>query len=72
MARQTFRPGHLSRGGGLDLTRRGADSPSAKLNPESVRTIRESDETSAALARRFGVSQSTISRVRRGQSWKQE
>jgi len=40
------------------------------LTAEIVREIRESPETQASLALRFGVAQSCISEARRGVSWK--
>jgi hypothetical protein len=41
----------------------------AKLDPQKVRKIRESDETNVALARRYGVSPSAIKLVRNGATW---
>lgn len=49
---------------------RGADHPSAKLTAEQVREIRMSDEAGVSLARRLGVSKSTIYAIRNGQNWR--
>ena len=42
----------------------------AKLTAEMVQEIRTSTESQAALARRFGVSQATVSEIRRGLTWR--
>lgn len=44
--------------------------PNAKLTDDAVAYIRASDETGAALARRFGVSKSTISGIRTYSHWR--
>lgn len=43
-----------------------------KLNWEKVREIRASDESSAALARRFGVSHVNVCDIRSGKLWREE
>ncbi len=48
---------------------RGQCNPSAKLTDENVRDILSSSLTGAALSRRYGVGQSTISRIRRHTHW---
>lgn len=48
----------------------GARHPKTKLTAEQVAEIRESSERGIELARRFGVSESTISYIRSGRSWK--
>lgn len=48
---------------------RGERAGNARLTSEMVRVIRESRESSAALARRFGVGASTVKRVRAGETW---
>ena len=72
-------PGHLFAGTAADNARDcskkdrtlfGTRSPWAKLTNEAVRYIRESDESIAALARRFGVSHRTVSVARSGETWK--
>lgn len=40
-----------------------------KLTPELVKEIRESSLSCIALAREYGVSESTIRSVKNGQSW---
>lgn len=47
----------------------GEDQPRAKLNVEAVLKIRNSDDTNASLARKFGVSWTTIDRVRKRHNW---
>lgn len=49
---------------------RGIDHPKAKLTPEQVREIRSSPLGSYTLARTFGVSDGTISAIKRRLSWK--
>lgn len=46
-----------------------ARSRRTKLSVESAREIRESAQTSAELAARFGVSKATVTAVRRGALW---
>ena len=43
--------------------------PMAKLTPDMVRDIRAAPWPQKDIARQFGVSQQTISRVKRGQLW---
>lgn len=43
----------------------------AKLTMEIAREIRASHESGAVLARRYGVAQATISKVRHNQSWRE-
>jgi predicted transcriptional regulator len=52
---------------GAENTQRG---DKAKLTPEIVRLIRNSTETQAVLARRYGVGQPQISRIRNGHTWR--
>lgn len=49
---------------------RGEAHVSAKLTEDAVREIRTSSESQAVLSRRYGVSQSVISRVRQRKVWK--
>jgi hypothetical protein len=42
----------------------------AKLTVEAVRAIRVSTESLSLVARRYGVSRSTVSLIRRGKTWK--
>jgi hypothetical protein len=48
---------------------RGERNPSAKLIESEVRQILASEGTDSAVAARFGVSQQTVSSIRRGVSW---
>lgn len=48
---------------------RGAKHPSAKLKDSDIMTIRESREPVSQLALRFGVSTSTIYKVKQGRRW---
>lgn len=47
----------------------GSDHPMAVVTPEIVMAVRSSTETGKSLAAQFGIGQSTISRIRRRQSW---
>lgn len=42
----------------------------AKLNPELARQVREADGTQDQIAERFGISQATVSVIKRGVTWK--
>lgn len=75
-------PAHLSQGTHDDnmkdmsvkrrgICKKGEEQHAAKLTEQGVREIRRSDETLIKLAKRYGVGTSTISRVRRKESWKQ-
>jgi hypothetical protein len=45
----------------------GEQHPRAKLTGAEARAVRESREPTAALMRRYGVSRSTINKIRRGE-----
>lgn len=45
---------------------------SVKLTPEQAKEIRASEGTAASVAKRFGVSDVTVLKIRKGQSWKEE
>lgn len=60
----------ISRGRGNWRSLKGEKSPTAVLTAEQAREIKFSDEMGTALAARFGISQSTISAIRRGRLWK--
>jgi hypothetical protein len=45
------------------------ESSTIKLNPEKAAAIRGSDESTHTLAVRYGVSEVTIRRIRKGQTW---
>lgn len=49
---------------------KGVDHHSAKLTAAKVRRIRTCKESNTELARRFGVTQAAVGKVRRGVSWK--
>jgi HNH endonuclease len=55
-------------GHGLSGTRNGR----AKLSAIDIREIRTSDETQQALADRFGVTQSNISKIKARTAWKDD
>ena len=59
-------PDHLEAVTPRENVRRGALT---KLSPESVRRIRDSDEKQHVLARRYGVTQGHISRIKTRRSW---
>jgi len=42
----------------------------SKLTPEQVKYALSSTESGASLARKWGVSRSTVNRIRRGQGWR--
>lgn len=44
--------------------------PRHKLTAEIARSVRSSTDTGKELASRFGVSQATISHIRRGHTWR--
>ena len=52
-------------------SRRGCEVKSARLDREKVRYNRASSACHAALARKYGVAESTIRAVREFRSWKQ-
>jgi hypothetical protein len=62
-------PAHLEAVTNTENCRRGAG---AKLTMEDARAIRASTETSAALARQYGVVKNTIYNIRSGRTWKEE
>ena len=49
--------------------RKGEMNPRARLSDEDIRAIRLSAENQNALARRFGVTQSNISRIKSMKNW---
>lgn len=51
---------------------RGTAHPLAKLTDRQVARVRRESVSSYALAREFGVTPTTIQKIRRGQSWKLE
>ncbi len=49
---------------------KGEEMQHAKLTEEKVREIKASNDSSCALARKFGVSRAAIRNIRSGRSWK--
>lgn len=49
---------------------RGTDVGIAKLNEDQVLAIRASDETRSEMAKRYGVTRSTIAAIQKRKSWK--
>lgn len=47
----------------------GSAHPNAKLTDEQVREIKASTDGYRVLARRYGVGQTTIRRIRKGETW---
>lgn len=47
----------------------GLQVPQAKLNEQSVRIIRASNEVGPVLAKRFGVTRGVINRIKRHEAW---
>lgn len=64
------RKGRQARGDRLN-PRFGEYSSSAKLDWLAVNKIRESDESPATLAERYGVTTSNISKIRCGRTWQE-
>jgi len=73
-----FNPDHLIVGTPKENTRdkiersfdgRGATNGNAKLTAEQVAEIRASSEKQVVLASRYGVGQSQIGRIKRGEQW---
>ena len=62
-------PDHLEPVSAAENVRRGRGT---KLTFKKVAEIRLSSETQRVLARRYGVTQGQISRIRTGQSWRPE
>jgi len=56
----------------VQYAKRGNELPTAKLNPEIVRQIRENrnGETHGATAKRFGVHYNTVMRIRHYEAWR--
>lgn len=50
-------------------TGRGSQNSNAKLTPQQVLAIRESQEPTATLAKRYGVARSTIVNIRKRNTW---
>lgn len=70
-ARDPAAASEIGRKSGLMNTwARGEGSPTAKLTPEQVATIRASKERTKVLMARYGVVKSTIQKIRRGETWK--
>ena len=55
---------------GRQYDRSGDKNPFSKLTEQEAREIRASNETSAALGRKYGISQAHASKVKRGLLWK--
>ena len=54
----------------IAANRRIARTKLAKLTAEQAQDIRCSDEPNAALSERYGVAQSAVSSIKRGEAWK--
>lgn len=66
--RACVNPDHLEAVTHAENCRRGRR---AKLTPDQVTEIRESTESQRVIARRFGVTQGHIARIRRGDCWRE-
>jgi hypothetical protein len=55
---------------GRDRNASGEDNGNARLTAADAEFIRNSSETGTAMAERFGIAQSTVSQIRRGQTWR--
>ena len=59
-----------AKGRGKNPVHRGSRHPSAKITEEDAKAIREAaTETIASLSRRFGLSETQISRIRNNERW---
>lgn len=80
--RRCVNPGHLFIGTQLDniadcvkkgrngcSPRHGERNPAARLTVDEVLEIRDASGPNRQIARRFGVSQVTVSKIKRGVSW---
>jgi hypothetical protein len=70
--KDAMRKGRLSSGMAHAVLVFGEKAGMAKLNWEKVKVIRESKEKNASLARKFGVSKSTIGLIKFNKIWKEE
>lgn len=69
--RACVNPKHLSwKSSSANSVDRRKDGTSGKLSPEDVEAIRGSTDSGVALAERFGVTPSAISKLRKGRFWK--
>lgn len=66
--RACVNPDHLELVTGSENVRRGSNT---RLTPEAVHEIRSSTEKQAVLARRYGVRQPHISRIRSNHTWRE-
>ena len=70
--RRCVNPGHLflgtRRDNNVDRVAKGR-SHSPKLTPGDIREIRKADGTHGAIAGRYGVTQSHVTRIKNGQAW---
>jgi hypothetical protein len=67
--RACINPDHLQPVTARENIRRGRGT---KLTWKEVKEIRDSDEKQAILARRYGVSQSHIARIKAGLTWRED
>lgn len=70
---RTFQPNHARAYGFTLITRRGSDAPQSKLNEDAVRLIRSKKLTRsrlAKLAKKYGVSLTTIRHAYIGENWR--
>jgi DNA-binding transcriptional regulator YiaG len=66
--RACVNPSHMEAVTHAENCRRGRR---AKLSADQVAEIRSSSETQHVIARRFGVTQGHVARIRNGQSWRE-
>lgn len=59
----------LMKGRGNHRCPRGAGNPNNKLTEEQAREIKFGSERGVDVSRRFGVSQTTVSDIRKGRIW---
>jgi hypothetical protein len=55
---------------GRHVTQQGEEHPSAKLTEEKVRSIRGDDRSASAIAAEYGVSDSAVRHIKKGETWR--
>ena len=69
--KQKLKEAALKRSKNLSNKVLGENNPSAKLNWEIVKTIRESNDTVANLSSIYGVAKMTIYKIKNNKIWKE-
>lgn len=59
----------ISKGRKVEADRKGTKNPNSKLNENLVREIASAEGSQQQIADRFGISQRTVSRIKRNETW---